>query len=157
MSDFLLTAAHHEAGHAIVGHFYGYVVINIELEFDNQGLKHGITQYEPEPNAEATAANLHRRVLRAMGGPIAQSLFEQSEEVDLSRSEFEHDMKVIDSILIGKNKNKLIQDAIYEVFALLKSTNASTARYVIANELYLKNRISGEQFREIFEKHCPTK
>ena len=150
MDPFVVTAAHHEAGHALMAYLFGWSIDYIKLEFAKNGeFQHGVTRYNEE-----NAFNLEVRILCLIAGPVAQAIYEQNNIIDLNH--LGPDGKSIDTLCMAMTsvqKNQLLERLFEGASMLLRQNNLRSAREAIVSKLILAKYMHWDSFSQICKDH----
>ena len=121
MDKYIIITAHHEAGHAIMAHIVGWTINSIVLDVKNGILQNGVTNYNFGDDEIDNCTNLNRRILCLMGGPIAQTIHEKVNKIDIDRLGKDGDL--IDALLFNldsQSKTRIIQESIIRLLDFYK-------------------------------------
>jgi len=150
----IVTASHHEVGHALLSYHVGFLFEFFELQFNGTEFDRGRIRYDFK-GIESNSENGLLRIQCALGGPIAQTIFEKG-ILNLNRPEFESDRKVINDVLTGASLEEwknLVDKQIVIVQAFLEESQSMEARKSIAQELFQSRKISYQKFINLAKKY----
>jgi len=154
MDSFLPSAAHHEAGHALMSYIVGWSIEYIEFRFDETVLTEAVTKYDVLGQNKSSPFFVKRRLLCLLGGPVAQVIFEKRTKINID--ELGPDGVLIDAMLSGMDsiqKERLINDTINAVSIFLRLAASVAARDSIVKELLSAHRLLPEKFIAIVTDH----
>lgn len=146
----LVSASHHEVGHALLSYHVGFLFEFIELQVKGAEFHGGRVLYDFK-GVESNTENGLLRIQCALGGPIAQTIFEKG-ILDLYRPEFARDRSIINGILTGANLKQwkdVVDKQSTIVQAFLEEPQSMEARKFIAQQLFQSHKISYVRFTEL--------
>jgi ATP-dependent Zn protease len=150
MDEYIIIAAHHEAGHALMAYIVGWTINSIKLHIKNDQLICAITNYNFGEDIINTETNLKRRLLCLLGGPISEAQFQRKNKLDIDA--LGHDGTTIDNLLHHLHrldKENIIQDSINTTANFMKFTNNFNAKNQIVEVLLDQSNIDSDQFHQI--------
>lgn len=156
MDEQIIIGAHHEAGHALTAYIVGWSINSITVEIEGDLLIKGITNYNyGNDYVNTNWTNIKRRIMCLLGGPIAQTLYENCSHIDLDT--LGHDGKLLNDILnsmdSGIRAQVNIQELIKNVATILNMNDHKEALLKIAQRLIDVHELSKEEFMELMTKH----
>lgn len=147
MNNFLLKAANHEAGHALMAYIVGFSIDSITLWYEGVEVA-GITKYDFNGLQKVTQANQLRRLYCVLGGPAGEALLTGTTRLNLNGPDFE----TVNGLLLGMNVGEreiLLSNSGRSVLGLLSLPGAASARALIVKELTSRLYLSHDMFEEI--------
>jgi hypothetical protein len=154
MNPEILKVAYHEAGHALMAYFVGWSIHFIKIEPYDATLYQGVTKYDFKEESPLAEENLFKTLIRILGGPVSQMIFENS--VILIPSQLGNDGDKINELVSRLSPNDYNNGYKYYVAytrnELLKQPYFS-AREEIAIHLATSFNMSKEEFMLIVEKY----
>lgn len=152
VDEFIIIAAYHEAGHALMAFFVGWGITSINLNVENGLLtKEGaITNYNFNGDQMDNQRNIIRRIYCVLAGPVSERIYTGDYEIKLDK--IGPDGEVIDNYLANLNrrdKEIIIQDSIKDTFEFMNDEPVRNARQNIADVLINNHTMSYGEFIEI--------
>lgn len=150
----ILKVAYHEAGHALMAHFVGWSIHFIKIEPVDATLYMGETNYDFNDELPLAFENLHRTLIRILGGPVSQMIYEDSDF--LIPNQLENDGEKINEltlILFPEDENEGYTYFVTYIKRTLLEQSYFSAREEIVIHLATSFKMSKEEFMLIVEKY----
>ncbi|TDP01550.1 hypothetical protein [Flavobacterium sp. 245] len=150
--------AYHEAGHALMSYITGWSIKSVILKFENEELIYGLTTYNFNDDEINTQANLNRRILCLLGGPISQAIYENNSMLNIDT--LGKDGENIDYLLSHLkiiDKENFIRNSIKTTATILQINENKKALKSIAEKLINDHQLFENDFIQLLNKFNITR